>query len=209
MFDIAEWVKSSRLKSGLTQDKLAEMLSMTKANVSAFENGRTTPSFVIMVKISQICGVSLPNQELKSPTDDSSVIIDELSVTAECGSGDYSDFFEIRGGLSFSKEWLKDMGIDAKFCHVIYAKGFSMYPTLQDGQAVLIDTSQKTPIENKVFLIARDLTGLVMKRLSRNEKGDWLYISDNSNKTLYPDMFAFEQDKIIGRVVWTGGSAGL
>ena len=207
--NIEDWVKSARNKANLTQEQLAEKLSMTKANISAFENGRTVPSFLHMIKICQICDVSLPTNEPKSPTEETAVIINELTVTAECGKGDYSDYFELKGGLSFSKEWLKEMGIDAKYCYVIYAKGLSMYPTLQDGQAVLIDTSQTIPIENKVYLIMRDLNGLIMKRISRNKNGDWMYISDNSDKNRYPDMFAFENDKIIGRVVWTGGNAGL
>lgn len=207
--NIEDWVKSARNKANLTQEQLAERLSMTKANISAFENGRTVPSFVHMLKICQICDVSLPINELKSPTEETAVIINELTVTAECGKGDYSDYFELKGGLSFSKEWLKEMGIDARYCYVIYAKGLSMYPTLQDGQAVLIDTSQKIPVENKVYLIMRDLNGLIMKRISRDKNGDWIYISDNSDKNRYPDMFAFENDKIIGRVVWTGGNAGL
>lgn len=207
--NIEDWVKSARNKANLTQEQLAERLSMTKANISAFENGRTVPSFVHMIKICQICDVSLPTNEPQSPTEETAVIINELTVTAECGKGDYNDYFELKGGLSFSKEWLKEMGIDARYCYVIYAKGLSMYPTLQDGQAVLIDTSQTTPIENKVYLIMRDLNGLIMKRISRDKNGDWIYISDNSDKNRYPDMFAFQNDKIIGRVVWTGGNAGL
>lgn len=207
--NIEDWVKSARNKANLTQEQLAERLSMTKANISAFENGRTVPSFVHMIKICQICDVSLPTNEPRSPTEETAVIINELTVTAECGKGDYNDYFELKGGLSFSKEWLKEMGIDARYCYVIYAKGLSMYPTLQDGQAVLIDTSQTTPIENKVYLIMRDLNGLIMKRISRDKNGDWIYISDNSDKNRYPDMFAFQNDKIIGRVVWTGGNAGL
>lgn len=207
--NVANWVKSSRLKAGLTQEQLSEKLSMTKGNLSAFENGRTVPSFAVMIKICQICDVSLPTQELKSPTQENSVIIEQLTVSAECGHGDYSDYFELKGGLSFSKEWLKNMEIDARYCYVIYAKGLSMYPTLQDDQAVLIDTSQTQPIENKVFLIARDLNGLIMKRVARNKDGDWIYVSDNQDKNRYPDMFAYENDRIIGRVVWTGGTAGL
>ncbi|WP_392559760.1 helix-turn-helix domain-containing protein [Orbus mooreae] len=207
--NISQWVKAARLKAGLTQDQLSEKLSMTKGNLSAFENGRTVPSFAVMIKICQICDVQLPTQELKSPTAENSIIIDQLTVSAECGTGEYSDYFELKGGLSFSKEWLRDMKIDPLYCYVIYAKGLSMYPTLQDGQAVLIDTSQTIPVENKVFLIARDLNGLIMKRISRNKDGDWIYISDNQDKNRYPNMFAFENDKIIGRVVWTGGNAGL
>lgn len=207
--NISDWVKSSRLRAGLTQDQLAEKLSMTKGNISAFENGRTSPSFNVMVKICHICDVTLPTNEPKSPTEDTAVIINELTVTAECGKGDFSDYFELKGGLSFSKDWLKEMGIDPMYCYVIYAKGLSMYPTLQDGQAVLIDTSQKIPVENKVYLIMRDLNGLIMKRISRDKNGDWIYISDNADKNRYPNMFALENDKIIGRVVWTGGNAGL
>ena len=201
--NIEDWVKSARNKANLTQEQLAERLSITKANISAFENGRTVPSFVHMIKICQICDVSLPTNEPRSPTEETAVIINELTVTAECGKGDYNDYFELKGGLSFSKEWLKEMGIDARYCYVIYAKGLSMYPTLQDGQAVLIDTSQTTPIENKVYLIMRDLNGLIMKRISRDKNGDWIYISDNSDKNRYPDSFAFQNDKIIGLVVWT------
>ena len=48
-----------------------------------------------------------------------------------------------------------------------------------------------------------------MKRIGRNRNGEWVYISDNVDKNRYPDMFALENDKIIGRVVWTGGNAGL
>ena len=207
--NIEDWVKSARNKANLTQEQLAEKLAMTKANISAFENGRTMPSFLHMIKICQICDVSLPINELKSPTEETAVIINELTLTAECGKGDYSDYFELKGGLSFSKEWLKEMEINPKYCYVIYAKGMSMYPTLQDGQAVLIDTKQTEPIENRVYLIARDLNGLIMKRIGRNRNGEWVYISDNVAKNRYPDMFALENDKIIGRVVWTGGNAGL
>ncbi|OCG33682.1 hypothetical protein A9G26_09430 [Gilliamella sp. Bim1-2] len=207
--NVAEWVKQSRLNAGYTQEQLAEKLSMTKGNVSAFENGRTSPSFNVMLKICHICDVSLPTNELKTPTEETAVIIDELTVRAECGTGEYNDYFELRGGLSFSKEWLKEMGINPKYCYVIYAKGLSMYPTLQDGQAVLIDTSQTIPIENKVYLIMRDLNGLIMKRITRDKNGDWIYISDNADKSAFPNMYAFQNDKIIGRVVWTGGNAGL
>lgn len=207
--DVASWVKQSRMKAGMTQEYLAEKLSMTKANVSAFENCRTMPSFSVMIKICELCDVSLPAQELKSPTEESAVIIDQLTVKAECGNGNLNDYIELNGGLSFSRSWLKKMNINAKSCYVIYAKGFSMHPTVQDGEAVLIDTSQTTPIENKVFLISRHFNGLIIKRISRDRDGHFIYISDNNDKNHYSNMHALENDKIIGRVVWTGGNSGL
>lgn len=203
--NIADWVKKARTKANLTQEQLANRLAMTKANISSFKNGRSGPSFMHMIKICQICDVSLPSNELKSPTIDTAVIINELTVTEEYGKCDYSDYFELKGGLSFSKKWLREMEINPNYCYVIFLKGMSMYPTLHDGQAVLIDTSRTEPTENKIYLIARDLNELIMKRTTRNRIGEWVYTSDNVDKNRYPDMPALKNDKIIGRVVWIGG----
>lgn len=207
--DVAKWVKQSRVKAGYTQIQLAEKLSMTKGNVSAFENGRTAPSFNIMIEICHICDVTLPLSDLKNIPQQIAVSIDELSIKSKYKPLEQSDYIKLNGGLYFSTRWLQDMAIDAECCYVAYVKGVSMYPTLQDGQAILIDTSKTRLIEDKIVLIDRDLNGLVIKRISRDKSGNWIYSSDNSDKNNFPNMFAFENDNIIGRVVWMGGNAGL
>ncbi|WP_392565177.1 S24 family peptidase [Utexia brackfieldae] len=207
--NFAEWVKSARHKVKLTQEQLAEKLSMTKANISAFENGRTTPSYLVMLKICEWCHVSLPSQPINRIGEENAVTIAPFNVANQYNIHPVNDYFSINGQLLLGKTWLTEMGINPTSCSVIYAKGSSMYPTLQNDQALLIDTNQTTLIENKIYLIARDTHELIIKRVSRDRDGHWIYISDNMDKNSFPIMFALKNDHIIGRIVWRGGTAGL
>lgn len=53
---IAEWIRAARAHKGLTQQQLADLLHMTKGNVSGWENGRHEPSFNQMVDVSSLTG---------------------------------------------------------------------------------------------------------------------------------------------------------
>lgn len=63
--NLSEWVFAAREYAGpeMTQEKLAEHLGRTKANVSAMENGRSKPSFEQMMEIHRATGYPLPYQQ--------------------------------------------------------------------------------------------------------------------------------------------------
>lgn len=63
--DLSKWVFAAREYAGpeMTQEKLAEHLGRTKANVSAMENGRSKPSFDQMIEIHRVTGYPLPYQQ--------------------------------------------------------------------------------------------------------------------------------------------------
>ena len=63
--NLSEWVLAAREYAGpeMTQEKLAEHLGRTKANVSAMENGRSKPSFEQMIEIHRVTGYPLPYQQ--------------------------------------------------------------------------------------------------------------------------------------------------
>ena len=63
--NLSEWVLAAREYAGpeMTQEKLAEHLGRTKANVSAMENGRSKPSFEQMMEIHRATGYPLPYQQ--------------------------------------------------------------------------------------------------------------------------------------------------
>jgi repressor LexA len=52
-------LKTLRIKKGLSQKTLGKMLGLSDKTISAYENGRNTPDFQILVKISKIFGVSV------------------------------------------------------------------------------------------------------------------------------------------------------
>lgn len=140
------------------------------------------------------------------PSDKDYVLIPEYEIKAECGSGEFCEHVTIRGELAFKKSWLASRGLKKENLEVIFAKGDSMFPSLEDGEAVLIDKSQTTPREGKIFLILRYENGLVFKRIMRDKDGGWLYQSDNQNKAQFPDLYPLSGDKIIGMAVWRGGN---
>lgn len=54
-----ERLKAARLRLGLTQEALAEELNVTKASVSAWENGREKPGFRLLSDLRAVLGLSL------------------------------------------------------------------------------------------------------------------------------------------------------
>ncbi len=59
MTSIGENIKNTRKKLGITQEELAEKLSVTRQAVSNWENGKTEPDIETLTKIAQIFNISI------------------------------------------------------------------------------------------------------------------------------------------------------
>ncbi len=57
--DIGTKLKNARTKSGLTQEKVAEEIGVSRQSVSNWENGRSYPDIVSVIKLSDLYSVSL------------------------------------------------------------------------------------------------------------------------------------------------------
>ena len=75
-----------------------------------------------------------------------------------------------------------------------------MEPTLPDGCSILVDRQRREPHEGLIYVM-RTEEGLVVKRLSKDEKGRWLVVSDNPDWPPAPLLYGTD---IIGEVRWTG-----
>ena len=91
-------------------------------------------------------------------------------------------------------EWVQPSGL---IC--IRVAGDSMTPTLDDGDLILLDRMHAEPEDGQVFVIHTD-AGLVVKRLREDDDG-WEMASDNS---AYPPRRIAEDDRVVGRVAWSG-----
>lgn len=65
-------LREARIAAGLTQEQLGFALGVTKSSVSAWENGRETPSFRFLPRLAQMLGCSL--DELLGPSQEAKVI---------------------------------------------------------------------------------------------------------------------------------------
>lgn len=137
-------------------------------------------------------------------------LIPQYHVSGECGSGYLNGHEEVKGGLAFKRDWLARMSLKADSLSVIYARGQSMAPTINEGEVLLVDHKQQEPRDGQVFAIERE-SELLIKRLVRHPAGGWICRSDNPDKIRYADWEPVSAEqlgllRIVGRVVWRGGA---
>lgn len=143
------------------------------------------------------------------PTDDDFAMVPQLDISAACGSGRWEDHVVVKGGLAFKRSSLRDFGVPESAARIIYASGGSMEPTISDGCVVLLNTSDTSPREGRVYAICQPDGSLVLKRLvmdyipSLAAQG-WVMRSDNADKHKHPDKILPPDNRtmIVGRAVW-------
>lgn len=141
-------------------------------------------------------------------------LIPQYDVRLAGGEGALNEHVEVEGRLAFRRSWLAAIGAKPDNLLVGHLVGQSMYPTIHEGEAVLVDRGQLEPISGKVYAIIRPDGELSAKRLIRRTVGDaWVIRSDNPDKNQYPDEDAtietLHEAPILGRIVWRGGGSGL
>ena len=58
MKDIGNKIKKERIEAGLTQQKLANKLNLSKSSIASYENGSRRPSNKVLINISKLFNVS-------------------------------------------------------------------------------------------------------------------------------------------------------
>lgn len=105
----------------------------------------------------------------------------------------------------FRRAWIRDrLKTAPSMMRVMDVQGDSMVPTLIDGDVVLVDMNQRSPVPPGVFVL-HDGIGLVAKRLEyvpMSEPPRVRIISDNRQYSPYE--CTAEEVNIIGRVRWYG-----
>lgn len=105
----------------------------------------------------------------------------------------------------FRRAWIRDrLKASPSLLRVMTVQGDSMIPTLQDGDVVLVDMTQRSPNPPGVFVL-HDGMGLVAKRLEFIPMSDpprVRIISDNHQYSAYEGTA--DEVNIIGRVRWYG-----
>ena len=85
----------------------------------------------------------------------------------------------------------------------IRATGNSMEPDIHDGDLVVLDRTSAEPVDGQTFVLRID-DGLIVKRLRRRGAA-WEITSDNRR---YGPRGVAAEDRVIGRVAWSGPRRG-
>ncbi|QOW46477.1 MULTISPECIES: S24 family peptidase [Acinetobacter] len=228
---VGDRVRQCRKQKGWSQIKLAKEAQVTQATISHIENNSSDQS-KFLPQLAKALSVSvdflLSGQEYidrkkgnlddfivvnggkkgQAPNSDEYVLIPKFDVAGSCGSGSIIDHVDVDGGLVFSENWIKSQNLNIEKLVVIHAIGDSMYPSVEDGQVLLVDTSDTIPKNSKIYFLCID-GEYYIKRLI-NMITHWVIRSDNPDKNQYPDI-EISSDKIHaiqieGRVCWKGGT---
>lgn len=178
-----------------------------------------TPSVAKAKKIADALGLELylgPRREpVEAVASTEFVHVPVHRAMLAAGGGSNNDSEDIIDHLAFRRSWLKRMSISAANAVIARAKGDSMWPTIQDGDAVLIDRrSTEPPSQSNDRRSARPVPiyGLLDNGEARIKRvvlsGPETLILFSDNPAFPPDFRTVSAVKIIGRVRWWGHTEG-
>lgn len=133
------------------------------------------------------------------------IAIPRFDVQASAGPGTFIEGEVPVAHLGFDQEFLKQL-CAARPSHlsIIRVRGDSMFPTLGDGDDIMVDrTVAGTRVQDGIYVLRREDT-LAVKRIAVHPGTQRLTISsDNPAYPSWPDLDPADVD-VIGRVVWAG-----
>jgi phage repressor protein C with HTH and peptisase S24 domain len=100
--------------------------------------------------------------------------------------------------LSLPLDWVEQKRLRAENLVALKVKGESMYPTMREGNVVIVNTADRMPMDGELFAVNHNHKPVV-KRLER-EGGSWYLASDN-RLPQYTRRSVDEETQIVGRVV--------
>lgn len=133
------------------------------------------------------------------------IAIPRFDIRASAGHGAFTEGEVPVAHLGFDQRFLNQLcSARASDLSIIRVRGDSMYPTLADGDDIMVDRSVAgTRLQDGIYVLRRDDT-LTVKRIAVHPGTKRITISsDNASYPSWPDCDPEEVD-VIGRVVWAG-----
>lgn len=197
-------LKRLRFEQNLSQQKLGDLLKVTKQQISNIESGKsklTTEQKEILIKNFGDILQSQMNDLTPDPKD--CITVDYIHINPSCGKGTSvyhdADITPIKLGTQMLQSVLKVS--HPQNLKVFKASGDSMTPTIEDSDMLLVDTGRTDFNNGGIFLLTINNDWFI-KRLRKRITGELDIISDNDK---YP-VETFKQDTDIevfikGRVI--------
>lgn len=127
-------------------------------------------------------------------------MIPMVETKLSAGGGAFVVSEKIEGYYAFRKIWVRRVSPSPKGLFLMRVEGSSMFPTIQDGDTVMIDTNRIDIIEGNIYSIRYDST-VMIKRLMFRPGNKIKVISDN--RTEYDSYEVDQKDlNILGQIIF-------
>lgn len=189
---------------------LAEKAGISRRAIGNYLSGDSDPTRERLIAIAKAARVDIAwlvtgvksAAPVAAHSDTVEIKVSDTEISA--GHGSQSGDEATSGTMSFRRDYLIRRGLQADKLRIVFAKGDSMEPEIQDGAATLVNTADTRLDEGCIYVIRLN-DHLFAKRVHRNYDGSVSFISGN---TLYPPMTVpkegLEDVHVVGRVVWSG-----
>lgn len=184
---------------GLTQAGLAGKAGITPRHLSVTKNSGPDYTEKFVARICAALDMSIEDfLKQDEPNIAEYVQVPLREATGGMGGGSYVNSRRVLSYISLRKDFLltKTSSIDS--LSFVHASGESMFPTIPPDAAVLIDESQKEPVNNKIFFIMYN-GELLIKRLEVKNNRVMAILSDNGN--IRSPLEESDRLEIIGRAL--------
>ena len=210
---MAALMKSVIAKSqgALTQESVGAAVGVTQGQVSHWTDGRLpvpakrAPALAAALGIDDPARISVAYRDTfgEKPGAADWPEVMGYKVHASLGDGAVPDEYAETHKLKFRAESLRKKRLRPDKLGVVYGRGDSMAPTIENGDAILFDTADTAPRDGQLYVISYD-GELFAKRLMELD-GMWFAASDNREKHKLVRLDPERGVTIVGRVRWIAG----
>ncbi|HEY5665927.1 MAG TPA: S24 family peptidase [Gammaproteobacteria bacterium] len=202
-------LRDIRTDRGLSQEDVARALKCSPSSVSRYETEDSRLSLPLMQRLAEVLDCTVAEIAGERPVvartpGEGPVMIPVYDVRVSAGSGSMIDAANVIDHQPFMPGWLRRFTTARPDqLAVVPVDGDSMFPTLSDGDQVLIDTTQVTPNRDGIYVVVYEGNALV-KRVSVDPSRRRINLgSDNPQ---YRDYEVEDPSSlhVAGRVVWLG-----
>jgi phage repressor protein C with HTH and peptisase S24 domain len=223
---ISEWISHHLKEQRKTKKELADFCGVSAQAVSKWvqtgtitkENLRKTAEFFDVSLETAYGGAESqrfstigPNADSIEDNDADFYLIPSYNIAAAAGDGREIYTEQPNGKRAYNRLWLQNEGLDPKFLVMIETDGDSMWPTICDGDSILVYTDISKIIDGEVYVFRVDRE-IRVKRLWKNMDGTITVTSDNKNNPSFREETFSLQDlmnmNIMGIVVHRAGRIG-
>lgn len=127
--------------------------------------------------------------------EDGIVRVPRLDIRVSAGPGRFVTSEAAVASAGYARADLDRLGIAPGQAAVLTVAGDSMWPTLHDGDRILVDRAQRVPGRGTAIWVLRLADALLVKRLV-DAGDDWRIVSDNADDSIRSKA----EVEILGRV---------
>jgi phage repressor protein C with HTH and peptisase S24 domain len=216
-------IRRLREAKGLSRADLAKAVGLAYSSLSDLESGKAKTTTVLHKIAAQLgarveyleTGKGPQDQPPPSSDDEAWENIKGYAMAVGLGHGREALDYEETHNLKFRADSLARKRLRADKLAVLYGKGDSMLPRIREGDAILFDTSDTTPSDGDLFVIAMEGAGNTEYNVKRCEIVDDMvfFRADNPSGDHNWRRARAMQNKrnpitIVGRVRWIGSWEG-